>query len=163
MDGVTNVWVVVAGTVGGAVAVILALFVGGWLLGRYYQRQVSNFQAIQAQFAQHYQEHGAEINRWQGLGVGWGLAVVGTILLLLVARSWIPLIIVFVLLLPASMILGGIATIKTRYYWDQPILRPLRLLTGERAVDRGRILIAAGMLILIWLLSQAVRLGITLF
>lgn len=89
--------------------------------------------------------------------------MLGLVVALLLIGSWLALVVVLALFLPAAMVLGGIATIKTQLYWHQPVFRPLRLLTGERAVRRGWMLVGAGVLVLSWLLLQAVRFGLALF
>jgi hypothetical protein len=163
MAGSTSVWGLVAWTVGGAVALIALLFAGGWLFARYMRRQMSGLETIRAEWADHYRAHGDEIRRWHRLGIGLGLTVLGIVVVLLAARAWLVLVALYVLLIPVGLIIGGLSLIKMRYYWDNAPWRPVRVVTGRRAVRRGWISVVAGVLDLAWLLKQAADLGIFAF
>ncbi len=157
MDGLPDPLVVILGTVAFALAAIGGLFAFAWLWTRYARRQVPS-SAETADILKAAREREPQLSRSYLLQTLFGILMIALLIagVVLAVKGW-PILfgVVAVFFLPAAFIASGISIIRSQFVVVNRFLRPSRLLTGQEAVRRGRILIVIGLGLLVACLALA--------
>jgi hypothetical protein len=140
----TSVLSVVLGTLGFAVLTIFGTFIFALVWGRYLQWKMQNLPSMMEQLRVVVENKGEEIVLWHRRGCLFSIIWFLLAVLLIVTGNWIFVPVLLILALPLGMILNGLTAMKTQFVWDQFPFRPIGLLSGNRAVRRGKMLIVVG-------------------
>ncbi|GEM_PF-6430279 len=146
---------VVLGTIVFAAGTILLLFVGALLFARSIQRKTHDMGVIHKQLVELSKQHQDAASRWLRRRMLLSFVTIALIILALLNRQWY-LFLAILIMLPLGLILHGLEIMNLKYVLVSLPLRPLRLLTGDVAMRYGKIMLVAGLVLLVLCILLAI-------
>ena len=145
MNSDPSVLSVMLGSLALAAMTILGLLTFAFLFSWHLRRKTRDSLQIPKQLGEWQKKRPGATSRWLVLEMLFSLTVIAVGIFLIINARWNQILLLLFLMLSVSLIFRRIKIWNLQYTIENLPFRPIRLLTGEDAVRRGKITLAIGL------------------